>query len=347
MSSVLPFFAGPENRLAEVVVRTVLDETATPYNPLVVAGPSGVGKSHLVRGLAAAYQARHPRRPVVCRAAVDFARELADAMDSLGLDAFRRRYRSARLLLVEDVTRLAQRDAAQRELLHTLDAAIESGHHVLVTADSPPGHWPRILPSLQSRFEAGLCVRLASPGLEARLAILRDLAARRGLPLAEPAARLLAARPRSDVRELIGALVELHARHSRDDRPLDLDSVRTHLASQRGWPAVALGDIAAATARAFSLSLGQLRSRSRRRETVAARGVAMHLARRLTPLSLEQIGHYFGGRDHTTVLHSCRKTEILLRDEPATQEMIQRVEETLQTKITANRRNTELVAVSS
>ncbi|HBO43015.1 MAG TPA: hypothetical protein DD670_03585 [Planctomycetaceae bacterium] len=346
-STLLPFFAGPENGLVEVLVGAVLDETAGRYNPLVVVGRSGVGKSHLVRGLAAAYQASHPQRLVICRPAVDFARDLAEAMDSLGLDAFRRRYRSASLLILEDVTRLAPHDAAQRELLHSLDTALESGRHVLVTAPSPPGHWPQIAPGLQSRLEAGLCVRLAPPGPEARVAILRDLAARRGLPLAESAARLLAARPRDDVRELIGALVELHARRSRDGRSLDLDAVRSYLAEHDDRPVVALSDIAAATARAFSLSLRQLRSRSRRRETVAARGVAMHLARRLTPLSLEQIGHYFGGRDHTTVLHSCRKTERLLRDEPSTQQVIQLVEETLQIRGIRSERKEQRLAVSS
>ncbi|HLA83445.1 MAG TPA: DnaA/Hda family protein, partial [Thermoguttaceae bacterium] len=185
---LLPWFVGPENRLVEVVVHAVLADATVQYNPLVLAGESGLGKSHLVLGLAAAYRAQYPRRPVVCLPAVDFSREWADAIESQSAVDFRRGYRAARLVVIEDVLRLADHEGAQQALVHVLDDATAAGHQVLVTAPSPPGHWPRIHAALQTRLEAGLCVRLASPSMETRLAILRDAAARRGPRLDEPAA---------------------------------------------------------------------------------------------------------------------------------------------------------------
>jgi chromosomal replication initiator protein len=324
------FFVGQENRLVEVLVHSVLDANAPKYNPIVIAGAAGTGKSHLARGLAAAYRGQHARAAVVCEAAIDFARKLADALDGQGIADFRRRYRSARLLVLDDIGQLAGREMAQRELQHTIDASIEAGNQVIVTAHSPPGQWIQIAAALQSRLEAGLCVPLAAPGRETRMAIVQDVAERRGLAIGEPVARLLADRLDGDVRELLGSVNKLHARRILESRPVDVEMARALLDElDGGRPAVELRDIAVATARAFSLPLGQMKSRSRRRETVAARGVAMYLARQLTDLSLEQIGRYFGGRDHTTVLHSCRKTEGLLREEPVTQRMVEQVEKAL------------------
>ncbi len=327
-----PFLVGPENGLVEVMVHAVLGRTAGEYNPLVLVGESGLGKSHLVRGLAAACQVQSPRDTVICQAAVDFARKLTDAIESQATDGFRRRYRSARLLILDDVTRLADHKTAQGELVHTLDAAVAAAHQVIVTAPSPPGRWVRIITALQSRLEAGLCVRLVLPGFDARLAILTEAAQRRGLSVSGPVARILAGGVQGNARDLVGALVSLHTQQRIDGRPLDIDAANAYVTALRGRPTVELREIALATSRAFSLSLGQLRSRSQRREAVSARGVAIYLARQLTDMSLGQIGHYFGGRDHTTILHSCRKMEALLPTEPATRAMVEQVREMLHTR---------------
>ena len=183
------FFAGPENRLVEVAVRSVVEEQINGYNPLVFYGPSGTGKSHLAHGLAAAWKARDRRQRVVCTTAVDFARELADAIETQGVDEFRAKHRGAALLVVEDLGMLATRKSgklnAQEELIHTLDALVAEDRWVVVTASAAPAALPGILPALQSRLTAGLLIPLAPPGVEARLAIFEQLAALRNIPLPE------------------------------------------------------------------------------------------------------------------------------------------------------------------
>ncbi|MBN1589735.1 MAG: ATP-binding protein [Pirellulales bacterium] len=336
-SPTLPFLVGPENRLVEVLAHAVLESAGVKYNPLVVVGESGTGKSHLAQGLAAAYQLQYPGRAVVCQPAVDFARRLTDAVESQSTEAFRRRYRSSRLLVLEDLTRLAGNEMAQRELVATIDAAVASSHQIIVTAATRPGRWIRMILPLQSRLEAGLCVPLAPPGVDTRLAILRDAAERRGLPWNEPAARVLANGMQGDARELIGSFLSLHAEHRIHGRPIDGNVARAYVAQHTSRVSVELRQIASATARTFALSLAQVRGRSQRREAVLARSVAMYLARRLTDMSLEQLGGYFGGRDHTTVLHSCRKIEQSLGTDPAVQEIVQQVENILGTRSTNKR----------
>ncbi|MBN2023623.1 MAG: ATP-binding protein [Pirellulales bacterium] len=322
-----PFFVGPENDLVPVAVQAVLDDAATDrpsrkYNPLVFFGATGTGKSHLVRGLAAAYRARLPAASVVCVAAADFAREYADAIETQSVEEFRRRHGRARLLVVEDVTLLADRPAAQRELIQAVDAALAAGRRVIATAGLPPGQWPQIAPALQSRLAAGLSVGLASPERATRQAILRELARQRDVVLPEPAVELLAAALKTSVRLLMGAVGTLAADSRATGRTIDVDAVRRFLARKQQQSQVDLREIAAVTARCFGLTVTQLRSRTRRREVVTARGVAMYLARQLTNENLERIGDYFGGRDHTTVLHGCRKTETLLQTEPSVQQAV-------------------------
>ena len=329
-----PFVVGPENRLVEVAVRAVLDESpknTKKYNPLLLYGASGSGKSHLALGLATAFRAKYRRRAVVCTTGVDFARDLTDAIETQATDEFRHRHRHAGLLVVEDLTRLAEKEVAQLELLNTLDAVLAAGHRVIATATMAPGQWPRMIPSLQSRLGAGLTVPLLPPAAAARLAILRQVTQQRRIGLPESAARLLADGLKVTVPELIGALTELDMHAQMNGTLIDAEAALAYLAKRHRADQVDLPDIARATARAFSLKLSQLRSRTRRREVVTARGVAMYLARQLTDKSLEQIGNYFGGRDHTTVLHGCRKTEALLQTEPELQQAVQRVHNRLQT----------------
>ncbi|MBU4398624.1 MAG: ATP-binding protein, partial [Planctomycetes bacterium] len=170
------FLAGPENRLVEVAVRSVVEERVNGYNPLVFYGPSGTGKSHLADGIAAAWRDRHRSRRVVRTTAVDFARELAEAIETQAVDEFREKHRRADLLIVEDLGRLVTRRSeklnTQEELVHTLDALLAEGRWAVVTASAAPTELPGLLPALQSRLCGGLAVPLSPPGPEARLALL-------------------------------------------------------------------------------------------------------------------------------------------------------------------------------
>ncbi len=315
------FLAGPENRLVEVAVRSAFDGTEVGDNPLVLYGPSGTGKSHLAWGLAAAWKSQRRSPGVACLTAVDFARQMAEAIEAQAMADFREEFDHLGLLVVEDIGLLAGKEAAQRELAHLLDRLITESVRVVVTAAAAPEQLPGILPRLQSRLAAGLTVPLALPSAETRLEALRQWAALRGLVLSDAVAQSLAAGLQTSVPELFGALVQLEAA----GETIDLEAVCNYLECSRVGRRLELPEIASATARHFSLRAKDLRSASRRRAVVRARGVAMYLARELTGTSLHQIGVFFGGRDHTTVLHGCRRTAELLETEPSIRQAVQQV----------------------
>jgi chromosomal replication initiator protein len=305
------FFAGPENRLVEPAVHGVLTRQPTPYNPLVLYGPSGTGKSHLARAVAAAWKDRFPAGRVVSVNAADFARQWAEALETQAVEDFRARYRTAALLVLEDLAELSGKAAAQTELIATLDALLAEGSQVVVTASAAPGALSHLAPSLQGRLSAGLTIPLAPPGPDTRLAILQRWATLRGADLGDSVLRLLAEGLSGTVPELLGALVQLELPARLDGRPVDARLVREFLAQRDAASQPEMHTIALATARYFSLKLSDLRSASRRRPVVVARDVAIFLCRSLTGESLQRIGEYFGGRDHTTVMHAWRKMEEL------------------------------------
>ena len=330
------FFVGPENRLVEVVVRTILEEDASQgatssskpplrYNPIVLFGPSGTGKSHLAFGLAAAYRRQHPRRKIAVATGVDFARELTDAIDSQATDEFRQKWRKARLIVLDDVTRLAGKETAQQELIQTIDHATRANTPILVTAPTAPSRWSDILPTLQSRLSAGLGVPLLPPRRATRLAILHKLAADRDLPISEEVLDMLAEGIRQGTRELTGAITRLMVELETSGIAIDRQAARTLLDEYRNSSEITIDKIAKTTARVLSIRLAQLKSTSRRREVVAARNIAMYLARQLTDYSLERIGGYFGGRDHTTVQHGCQKIIDSMKADPSIEESIDRI----------------------
>ena len=253
--------------------------------------------------------------------------------ETQGVDEFRAKHRGADFLVVEDLGMLATRKSgklsSQEELIHTLDALVAEDRWVVVTASAAPAVLPGIMPALQSRLTAGLAIQLAPPGVEARFAILEQLAALRHIPLPEAAARVLAEGVVGTAAELAGSLFQLSAPAELDGGALDVETARRYIAQRSGSRQPSLHEIALATARHFSLRLADLRSPVRRRALVVARGVAVYLARRLTDASLDQIGGYFGGRDHSTVMHSCRKTEELIVSDRAVREAVDRLQKTL------------------
>jgi chromosomal replication initiator protein len=321
------FFAGPENRLVEVAIHSVLAGPPKHYSPLVLYGPSGTGKSHIARGVAAEWKSSHRRDHLVCVTAVDFSRELVDAIETQAVDEFRTRYRNASLLVIEDLGMLttdkSEKLNVQEELIYTLDAMADREGWVIVTASASPNQLPNICPGLQSRLIAGLMIPLAPPELEARMAILQQLAELRKVDLSPTMIRTMAEGIRGTAPDLAGALIQLETPIQFDGGTLDEEAVQEFVESRGGSRRVTLHDIALATAKHFSLKLSDLRSAVRRRSLVTARGVAIYLARQFTAESLDQIGDYFGGRDHTTVMHGCRKTEALIESDPTVREAVQ------------------------
>jgi len=283
-------------------------------------GLPGSGKSHLAQDLAKQWLRRRKHARVVCLSAAELAEQYVEALEEHAIDAWRVRLRGAELLILEDLGQIAAKPLVQGELLHALDALADRHATVLVTSRVAPAEMTTLVPGLQSRLSGGLCVPLAAPGEAARQEIVRQLAAARRLALDERAMRRLAQALTATAPELAGALaqLELFAR-SLPAATIGEAVVEQYLASRETPKQPSLQGIASQTARYFALKVVELKSSSRCRAVVVARDVAMYLARQMTGKSLKQIGEFFGGRDHTTVLHGCRKTESLIQSDPGTQ----------------------------
>ena len=312
------FLAGPENSLIAVAMAALLEEPEPHYNPLVIHGPSGTGKSHLARGLAAKRLLRvdADSAAIVFISGADFARLLHGAIEENATPSFRRRFRGASLLILDDLTQLATKRIAQQELIQTLDDVIDGGGQVVITSRAAPEQMDALSPALRSRLSAGLTVSLVPPAAAARLALIERFASLRRIALPTAAARTLADGLSATAPELSGALAELQLQAEFDQSSIDVSGVRQFLADRQLRLRPSLRTIASRAAKYFGLRMSDLKSSSRRRAVVQARGVAIYLARQLTDKSLKQIGDYFGGRDHTTVLHSVHSTESRLRSDP-------------------------------
>jgi chromosomal replication initiator protein len=350
-AATLDFIAGAENRLVAVAIESLLQEQPSRYNPLVILGSPGTGKTHLARGLAECWAVRHslPATSVVYFTASDFAQDLDAAIGEEKAPLFRSRVREASLLVIENLTQLQTRRVAQQELIQSIDAVFDQGGQIVVTAHMPPERISRLSPDLCSRLSAGLTVPLVAPAAATRLALVERLAKLRSIPIAAYAARVLADGLNGTVPELLGALLELdvHSQFTLDSdiahntdspagntleigvRTIDARAVRKWLADRRLRLQPSLREIAKLAARYFGLRVAELLSPSRRRAVVQARAIAMYLGRQLTAKSLEQLGKHFGGRDHTTVLHSYRSIETRLRSDPTTRRAVSDIRKAL------------------
>ncbi len=316
------FIAGDENALAAAALAPLLESVASRFNPLVLYGPHGSGKTHLALGLADCWRVRFPQAQVACLTGTDFARQFAAAHHEGRLDAWRDELRHVDLFILEDLGELSGKQPAQQELLHALDALADREALVVITARTLPSHWNVLSAPLRSRLSAALVVPLAFPARATRRLILERLAQRRNLPLTRRALDGLADGLSGGVPMLASAIWELELAARLNGEAIDPAHV-SKLVSRRDKDSLPkLRTIARHTARHFGLKLADLKSPNRRRALVGARCVAMYLARQLTSCSLGEIGEFFGGRDHTTVLHSCRRTEKLLRHDASVRQAI-------------------------
>lgn len=311
------FVAGPENRLAVTAIRALLDGQAQTYSPVVFYGTSGTGKSHVAAGLIDWCQAHRPNLKAVYFSGADFARQYADAVDRQQLTEWREVCRSSDLFVLDELAGLAGKRGAQQELRHTLDALRDRDSVVVMTSQALPMHSRQLSPGLRSRVSAGLSVPLLPHALQARRAIIERIAKARGMNLPVRVIDRLAEKPDLTIPAIVGALMQIEMAEIVENGHASGEQV-AELARQQHKPErPSLREITQLAARHFGLKMAELRGPLRRRAIVNGRYVAMYLARELAGKSLQQIGAYFGGRDHTTVLHGCRRTEKLMkRDVP-------------------------------
>jgi chromosomal replication initiator protein len=276
----------------------------------------------VAHGLVAWWGERFPQKRARCLPGAEFAREYASALADQRLDQWRHELRGLDLFVLDDLGQLGAKRTAQQELLHLLDALADREALAIVTARALPTHAAVLLPALRSRLSAGLTVSVALPGPLARRVILEHLATARGLSLSKRAIHGLADGLDASVPVLSAALAELDLHWRVEGHAIDDRRVRQYVAQRDHASMPSLRDIACLTAKYFGLTLVEMKSPKRRQPLVAGRAVAMYLARQLTAKSFAQIGAYFGGRDHTTVLHGCRRTERLIGRDRATRQAV-------------------------
>jgi len=316
------FVVGPENALVvsplqRLLTGSQLAEAARMFNPLVLVGPSGSGKSQLVQGIVRHWRRQLDPQHVEYFTAADFGRERQAAAEEERLAEWQTRVRGLQLLVIEDIQRLRRRDTIQQDLRHAIDAVLEGSGVIVVTADREPAALNQLDAGIRDRLAAGLTVRLQRPGVAAREAILRNAARRRNMLISDAEILQLARREAAAAAELMGRL----AGTGRAAPP--------NPSAQGGGEQATLKQIVAVTARYFAITQAALTGPSRRTSLVAARNIIVHLARRLTSLSYAEIGRALGGRDHTTIMHADRRLAEQLARDPATQQSIDELDRLL------------------
>lgn len=311
------FVVGPNSRLAHAAAVEMARSAGSAFNPLVIHGAIGLGKTHLLEGIAAALRAQHPGMNVVHLTAEAFTNGFLEALRTGGLAGFRNRYRNAGALLVDDVHFIAAKRATQDEFLHTFNALAAAGAPIVLVADAHPRQVARLTDELATRFLAGMVVKLEAPDPSTRRAILEAKARARGVDLPGPVVAYVAEHLRGSVRELEGALNSLLAHATLTGRRLDLDLARAALRDtiRHTAQAIALKDVERAVGSLFGLDAEALKSDSRARAVAHPRMLAMYLARKHTGAAYSEIGRFFGGRNHSTVISAEKKVAGWLRDE--------------------------------
>ena len=307
------FVQGKSNQLALAAAKQVAENPGSSYNPLFLYGGVGLGKTHLMHAVGAALIERNPNAKVVYLHSERFVADMVKALQLNAINEFKRFYRSVDALLIDDIQFFAGKERSQEEFFHTFNALLESGQQMILTCDRYPKEIAGLEDRLKSRFGWGLTVAVEPPELETRVAILMKKAAEGNIALPEDAAFFLAKKIRSNVRELEGALKRVVANSHFTGEAISTafvkESLRDLLALQDRK--VSIDNIQKTVASYYKIKIADILSKRRSRSVARPRQLAMALAKELTNHSLPEIGDAFGGRDHTTVLHACRKIKEL------------------------------------
>jgi len=307
------FVEGKSNQLALAAAQQVAEHPGLSYNPLFLYGGVGLGKTHLMHAVGNAMRRRNPDAKIVYLHSERFVADMVKALQLNAINDFKRFYRSVDALLIDDIQFFANKDRSQEEFFHTFNALLEGGQQMILTCDRYPKEIDGVEERLKSRFGWGLTVAVEPPDLETRVAILMKKAEQSHITLAPDAAFFIAQRIRSNVRELEGALKRVIASANFTGRPFDIDLIKDSLKDLLALQdkQVSLDNIKRKVAEYYKIKVADLMSKRRNRSVARPRQVAMAMAKELTHHSLPEIGDAFGGRDHTTVLHACRKIKEL------------------------------------
>ena len=307
------FIVGPSNQFAHAACRAVAEAPSRSYNPLFIYGGVGLGKTHLMHAIGH-YVLNHLKSLKLTYISSErFMNEMINAVRYDRVLDFRERYRSVDVLLVDDIQFLAGKEGTQTEFFHTFNALYDSQKQIVISSDCPPHEIPSLEERLRSRFEWGLIADIQPPDLETKVAILKKKAETEGIPLPDNVAIYIAGKIKSNIRELEGSLIRLIAYASLTGREISLQLTQDVLRNllQHDDRAITIEIIQKHVADYYQLKLGELKSRNNSKSVAMPRQIAMYLCKMLTNASLPEIGKSFGGKHHSTVIHSIRKIEDL------------------------------------
>ncbi|MBK9386676.1 MAG: chromosomal replication initiator protein DnaA [Planctomycetes bacterium] len=326
------FVTGRSNELAHAAAQGVVESPGRLYNPFFLYGSVGLGKTHLLQAASHAYLLKYPDARILYLPCETFINHFISALEEGNLNNFRHRYRGADMILIDDIHLLANKERTQEEFFHTFNVLYNAGKQIILSSDSPPVDIPSLQERLVSRFKWGLVAQIEPPDFETRVAILRRKAHYKGFELPLEVAHYIAENITSNIRELEGAVTKAigvaRLNHQQLTPELAREALRDFVtvAPQKRYP---MSELINAVCRICNARLQDLQSKKRNKSIVLPRQLAMFLARELTTLSLDEIGSYFGGRDHSTVLYGIDKVRSLESGDVEVAELLRRIRKDL------------------
>lgn len=305
------FVVGPSNQFAHAAAMRVAENPGSSYNPLFIYGGVGLGKTHLITAIGNFIIDRNPDLNVCYVSSEQFTTEFIAAIRHEKMPEFRQKYRSIDVFLVDDIQFIAGKDSTQEEFFHTFNELYEKQKQIVISSDRPPIEISDITDRLRSRFGMGLIADIKPPEIETRIAILYKKAEMEGVKLPEDVAYFIASRVKSNVRELEGSLIKLCAYTSLTKTPITLDvakQILKDLLPDEDKP-ITQELILKIVSETMGIKLQDIKSKKRTKEIANARKIAMYITKKLTNLSLTEIGNFFGGKDHATVIYACKQVE--------------------------------------
>lgn len=329
------FVVGNSNRFAHAASLAVAESPAKAYNPLFIYGGVGLGKTHLMHAIGHYVLQNNPNAKIVYVSSEKFTNELINSIKDDKNEAFRNKFRSVDILLIDDIQFIAGKERTQEEFFHTFNALYESNKQIILSSDRPPKEIPTLEDRLRSRFEWGLIADIQVPDFETRIAILNKKADVENLNIPNEVMVYIATKIKSNIRELEGALIRIVAYSSLTNREISVDLASEALrdiVSSKQPQAINILLIQDVVASYYNLRVEDLKSSRKTRNVAFPRQVAMYLSRKLTDNSLPKIGEEFGGRDHTTVIHAYDKISTALKSDENLQNAVNEITKRLNQK---------------
>ena len=326
------FVVGPSNRHAHAYSLAVAESPAKTYNPLFIYGGVGLGKTHLMQAICHRIKKQFNNAKIFYITSERFTNELIDAIQHHSTVAFRQKYRSADVLVIDDIQFIAGKESTQEEFFNTFNTLYDAHKQIIISSDRPPKEIANLQDRLVSRFSWGLTTDIQPPDIETRVAILKKKIEREHVSVPDDVIFFIAQLIKTNIRELEGALIRIIACSLLEEKPISLDLAKDVLKDLLKEPKklITVDFIQRCVAEEFGISLHELKTRRRNKKIVLPRQIAMYISRELTDLSLPEIGDFFGGKDHTTVLHSYNKIKEEVSKDGVIKNKVERVIQIIQ-----------------